>query len=108
MLELEARVSGNPVIFAGRTLHCSVRLCNRDDKAHTLAWASAQVHCQSSFNRARVALSSAANAAKNEQHHHHHQQHTAFAFTPTKGKREGEGKREEEIEGEEVRRGESV
>ena len=128
-LELEARVAGNPVIFAGRTLHCSVRLCNTAAAAaagegegegggdggggrgqgraaggaETLAWASAQVHCQSSFNRARVSLprsaphaaSPPAAAAAVAAAATGARRGDEFAFTPTKGapgrERAGEG-----------------
>lgn len=76
VLEMEARVEGNPVVFAGRTVCCRLRLANRSAAPQQLAWASAQVHCQCSVNAARIALPPQPHARGSGE---------SYAFTPTRG-----------------------
>ena len=46
MVELDVRIEGGPVFITGETVHCTLTFSNTGKEPRTIAWASAQVHCQ--------------------------------------------------------------
>ncbi|XP_032833422.2 RAB6A-GEF complex partner protein 2-like isoform X1 [Petromyzon marinus] len=62
MIEVVAKITRGPVFLAGETLECLVTFTNpmgphaTSASCETLAWASAQIHCQFHASESRVAL----------------------------------------------------
>ena len=49
MTELTAEVQDCGVYLAGESVSCVITFDNRGDEEETLAWVSAQIHCQACF-----------------------------------------------------------
>lgn len=62
MIEITASLDRGSVYLAGETLECTVTLTNTEQPGepnsgtHTLAWTSAQIHCQCTVSDSRVVL----------------------------------------------------
>lgn len=46
MVELDVRVERGGVFISGEMVHCTLTFTNSSKKPQTVAWASAQIHCQ--------------------------------------------------------------
>ena len=49
MTEVTAELQGCGVYLAGERASCTISFTNSGDTEETLAWASAQIHCQACF-----------------------------------------------------------
>ncbi|KAG1673630.1 RAB6A-GEF complex partner protein 2 [Nymphon striatum] len=67
MIEINANIPRGPVFLAGETIECHITFCNpamdpnnpshsNSDVCETLAWASAQIHCQCSVDDNKVQI----------------------------------------------------
>ena len=77
MTELTAELQGCGVYLAGESVSCVITFTNRGNVEETLAWVSAQIHCQACFREDVVNFNSSKLSPRSPA--------TDTAFVPNRG-----------------------